>query len=99
MHSAILSLCAGTPTLGLAYEFKMEELFKNLVMSELVLSIQSVNANEVKASVCKLLTERNFYRKHIATATENMYKQAWLAESALPNVNCHMERAKINSEI
>jgi len=43
MHSAILSLVAGTPVLGVAYEFKLEELFDQLAMDKALLSIGSMS--------------------------------------------------------
>ena len=40
MHSAILSMVAGTPVLGVAYEFKLEELFDQLSMDQALISIE-----------------------------------------------------------
>lgn len=90
MHAAILSLCAGTPTLGFAYEFKMEELFKTIKMDELVINIDSFLLSDATNCVRCLLSKRDFYKVKVAKATENMSKQAWSAEHALPNI-------KINS--
>lgn len=87
MHAAILSLCARTPTLGIAYEFKMEELFSNLKMPELVLNIDSLSIMAIKKSVRRLLSERDRYRPLVNSAAENMCKRAWLAVDALPQIS------------
>ena len=47
MHMAILSLCAGTPVLPIAYEFKTRELFDELGMSDWVREIGAVQPEEL----------------------------------------------------
>lgn len=47
MHMAILSLCAGTPVLPIAYEFKTSEVFKRLGMSEFVQEIESLTVEQL----------------------------------------------------
>jgi len=84
MHSAILALCAGTPTLGIAYEFKMEELFKKINMPELALDVGSFTINNITESVEKLFIEADIYRPKIKIAVDIMYKNAWLAKEFLP---------------
>jgi len=42
MHMAILSMCAGTPVLPIAYEFKTKELFDGLELGEWVLDIDTL---------------------------------------------------------
>ena len=86
MHAAILSLCAGTPTLGFAYEFKMEELFKNIEMNELVVSINSFSLTDVTNCVQRLLSQRDIYRAKVVIAAEKMCREAWSAEHALPDI-------------
>lgn len=44
LHFAILSLCAGTPVLPIAYEFKTSELFERLGLGALTLDIETVTA-------------------------------------------------------
>jgi colanic acid/amylovoran biosynthesis protein len=44
MHVAILALCAGTPVLPIAYEFKTSELFDALGAPELVVPIEACDA-------------------------------------------------------
>lgn len=42
MHAAILALCAGTPVLPIAYEFKTRALFENLGLAEHLLDIETL---------------------------------------------------------
>lgn len=43
LHVAILALCAGTPVLPIAYEFKTRELFERFGLGEATLDIESVS--------------------------------------------------------
>lgn len=43
LHAGILSLCAGTPVLPIAYEFKTRELFERLGLGEATLDIEEVS--------------------------------------------------------
>lgn len=47
MHMAILSLCAGTPVLPIAYEFKTNEVFSRLNMSGHVQDIDSITSEKL----------------------------------------------------
>lgn len=47
MHMAILALCAGTPVFPIAYEFKTQELFKQMGMGEWVQDIETLNSELV----------------------------------------------------
>ena len=49
MHVGILSLCAGTPVLPIAYEFKTRELFEGLGLGEWVLDIDTLQPAESAA--------------------------------------------------
>lgn len=86
MHAAILSLCAGTPTLGVAYEFKMEELFRNAGMAEFVLSVESLTAGGVRECVRQLLLQRDACGLRIKSAANKMCSEAWKAQAALPDL-------------
>jgi colanic acid/amylovoran biosynthesis protein len=46
MHGAILGLCAGTPVLPIAYEFKTKELFQGLGLGEWVMDIASMEPEQ-----------------------------------------------------
>lgn len=45
MHAAILALCAGTPVVPIAYEFKTVELFRRLGMTERIPDIETLTAD------------------------------------------------------
>ncbi|MFI7850494.1 polysaccharide pyruvyl transferase family protein, partial [Acinetobacter baumannii] len=51
MHAAILALLAGTPVIGIAYEFKLEELFSQLGMAHISLPIGSIDPNLANETV------------------------------------------------
>jgi colanic acid/amylovoran biosynthesis protein len=57
MHMAILSLCAGTPVFPIAYEFKTQELFKQLGLEQWVQDIEKLNANSVVDSLASFINE------------------------------------------
>jgi colanic acid/amylovoran biosynthesis protein len=58
LHVAILALCAGTPVLPIAYEFKTTELFTRLGLGELVQDIESVTSEDLCSAVEWLLAAR-----------------------------------------
>lgn len=84
MHAAILSLCAGVPTLGVAYEFKMVELYKKMEMGELVIDLDSFMLSDMSNNVRMLLSENDLYRERVKSSVKNMYTKAWIAKDALP---------------
>ena len=55
MHAAILALCAGTPVMPLAYEFKTAELFGRLGFGGMVPSIESVDGATLCATFRQVL--------------------------------------------
>lgn len=86
MHAAILSICAGTPVLGLAYEFKMQELFKNIGLSQLVLKIQTFTKIEITDVLSDLMENTAAYKSEVKLASKKMNAQAWLVIDALPDI-------------
>ncbi len=84
MHAAILALCAGTPTLGIAYEFKMEELFKNIGMPELVVNVEELANIDIDEKIKLLLTQGERSPHRAIEAARHMSAEAWKAEAALP---------------
>jgi len=50
-HAAILSLCAGTPVLPIAYEFKTSELFTRLGLGATVVEIEKISPDAVLSAV------------------------------------------------
>lgn len=55
MHAAILALCAGTPVMPLAYEFKTAELFGRLGFAGMVPSIEGVDGATLCAAFRQVL--------------------------------------------
>jgi len=76
MHAAILSLCAGTPTLGIAYEFKMLELFKNSHMDDLVIDIETLSEKSMTSGVSLLLENLQHNASRVRTVIPKMKTSA-----------------------
>ncbi|NNF56884.1 MAG: hypothetical protein HKN04_01455 [Rhodothermaceae bacterium] len=57
MHMAILSLCAGTPVLPIAYEFKTREVFGRLGMEDRVQDIETVTGERLADATERLLVD------------------------------------------
>jgi colanic acid/amylovoran biosynthesis protein len=55
MHMAILSMCAGTPVLPIAYEFKTKELFDGLQLGEWVLDIDALEPGQSVRTLAEFL--------------------------------------------
>ena len=83
MHACILAMCAGTPTLGVVYEFKMEELFKNSGMPDVVLSTNTLSEDSIQLALRELLDNREKYQSHISGVVDLLNMQAWSAVDAL----------------
>ena len=58
MHMGIISLCAGTPVLPIAYEFKTRELFGGLGMGAWVRDIEEVEPYELAELALKFADQR-----------------------------------------
>tara|TARA_R110000851_G_scaffold302714_2_gene460041 strand:+ start:18797 stop:20074 length:1278 start_codon:yes stop_codon:yes gene_type:complete len=87
MHSAILSLLAGTPVIGIAYEFKLEELFVQLGMSRLSLSIQSLNPVTAKETLGYAIDNIEILREELPVTTELARSEAYSTLVGLPNLS------------
>ena len=87
MHAAILSFCAGVPTMGFAYEFKMEELFNTMRLADLVVNIDSILLEDVASCVSRLLMENRKYKEKVSNQVSKMYADAWSAIGVLPEVD------------
>ncbi|WP_320823133.1 polysaccharide pyruvyl transferase family protein [Reinekea sp.] len=85
MHAAILSLCAGTLTIGLAYEFKIDELFSSLGLPDYSIKPEHVTAQ----GLVELIEEcdRNSATKRLKQLNnaEKLYQLTDLALALLPN--------------
>ena len=92
MHAGILALCAGTPVLPIAYEFKTHELFKRLGASDHVLDIETLNAGRANAgfdafcAALPLLRPALFARAELerrsALESGRLLRQAWERRAA-----------------
>ena len=86
MHSAILGLVAGTAVLGIAYEFKLEELFDQLGMNDSKLSAQQMDENISQAVLGKLLGDLEAFRNRVLSNQTICRKQAAAVADNLPDV-------------
>lgn len=87
MHSAILSLIAGTPVIGIAYEFKLEELFAQLGMARLSLPIQSIDPDTAKETLVYAINNLELLKEQLPTAMESARSQAYSTLNGLPSLN------------
>jgi colanic acid/amylovoran biosynthesis protein len=83
MHMAILSLCAGTPVIPIAYEFKTKELFANMGLGEWVLDIDTLDANESCARIEQLIGALDDVRASMIPAVLGQHQ---LAMSVIPEL-------------
>ena len=76
MHIGILSLCAGTPVLPIAYEFKTRELFEGLGLGEWVLDIDSLQPAESAARADKFVASLDRVRTKMIPRVIEQYEGA-----------------------
>lgn len=76
MHAAILALCAGTPVVPIAYEFKTSELFESLGMGQLVDDIATLSDASLHARTRDALDRLPQLRTHIRTLLPALRAQA-----------------------
>ncbi len=86
MHAAILSLVAGTPVLGIAYEFKLEELFHQLGMDEARLSTKEMNAEGSQETLGHMLDNLEYWRDKVFAGRAECKRQAASVMDKLPDV-------------
>lgn len=86
MHAAILGLVAGTPVLGIAYEFKLEELFHQLSMDEARLSINNMNVDGAETCLEHMIANLDDWRRRVALVQEQCSQQAGAVKDRLPDV-------------
>lgn len=86
MHAAILGLVAGTPVLGIAYEFKLEELFHQLGMDNARLSTQTMNPEHSREMVSNILANLGDWRAQVSEVRQQCRTQAGSVKDKLPNV-------------
>ncbi|MDX1559707.1 MAG: polysaccharide pyruvyl transferase family protein [Marinobacter sp.] len=86
MHAAILGLVAGTPVLGIAYEFKLEELFNQLGMDEARLSTKEMNPEGSQLTLGDMLGNLEYWREKVFAVRADCNRQAAAVMDQLPDV-------------
>lgn len=76
MHAAILALCAGTPALPIAYEFKTAELFGALGLGDWVTDIETVTPEGFVATAERVRAALPAARPALFAAVERMRADA-----------------------
>lgn len=84
MHAAILALCKGTPVIGLAYEFKITELFADMGIPELCLPIKPWLTDRAESTLDHVLEHQQHYSEKITTAVREFRQDALNAGRHLP---------------
>lgn len=79
LHAAILSLCAGTPALPIAYEFKTTELFKRFGLGEAVINIETISPEAMRLAFEKAATFWSTRAPEAWAATRNERDDAFNA--------------------
>ena len=79
MHAAILALCAGTPALPVAYEFKTAELFGALGLAEWVTDIETVTPHGFVQTTERVLAALPAARAGLFAGVEAMRADAMQA--------------------
>ena len=80
MHMMIMSLCVGTPVLPIAYEFKTKELAARLGISEVLMDIDTITAEEAAGKLKRFLENLDEFRR---TSLESVLRENASALSAV----------------
>jgi colanic acid/amylovoran biosynthesis protein len=67
MHMAILAMCVGVPTLGIAYEFKTRELFKKLGLEQWVVDIEQCSVDLLPELAGRMSESLGDVRRQLST--------------------------------
>lgn len=86
MHSAILSLIAGTPVIGIAYEFKLEELFSQIGMDDACLSIKSMTESVCQNALIAMLKNIEDLEIRVEAVREECYADSISVIESLPDI-------------
>ncbi|MGI8781408.1 MAG: polysaccharide pyruvyl transferase family protein [Solirubrobacteraceae bacterium] len=76
MHHAILSLCAGTPVLPVAYEFKTRELFERLGLGAVVTDIDALGSDGLVDAFERFWGQREEWRRTLPAAVAREHRLA-----------------------
>lgn len=86
MHAAILSICSQTATAAIGYEFKLEELYKNIDTPELCLPVASLSVPGSRRLVDRLLGNLEEYTEKSRSISVRMKASAMDTVQALPEI-------------
>lgn len=95
MHAAILSLCAGVPVLPIAYEFKTDELYRQLGMSAWVQNIEEINIDTLSEAIKRFMHEIPYLRASLFNRVAHQAQWARSVESVIRNALPDALRAKL----
>lgn len=88
MHMMIMALCVGTPVLPIAYEFKTRELSKRIGVDDVLLDIDTMQAEEALAKLASFTANADRYRDRSLGAVLAEYRSAMsagdLVKAAVP---------------
>lgn len=85
MHAAILSFVAGTPVLGIAYEFKLEELFDQLSMDKIRLSISNMSGESSAQLLKSIIENLDYWKDQVSKIQTSCRKEANSVIDRLPS--------------
>ncbi|MEK1850863.1 MAG: polysaccharide pyruvyl transferase family protein [Phyllobacterium sp.] len=86
MHMMIMSLCVGTPVLPIAYEFKTKEVAKRIGVSDVLLDIDTVTAEEAREKLNSFTQNLNHYRRTTLQAVLDEHASAMSAMQFLKSL-------------
>ena len=66
LHTAILAVCSGVPTLTVAYEYKSTEVWAQLGQEDLTLDLEGLDGERLAATASLLLDDREHVRADLA---------------------------------
>ena len=91
MHTLILALSSEVPCLGLGYEFKTEELFTQLDMSNYTIDLKSDKMEELEKTVDELIDNRKDVSKKLKSKIGNLQENAGKNSSLLAGIMRRLE--------
>lgn len=86
MHMAILALCAGSPVVPIAYEFKTAELFSNMGFPDVVQDIENISGEALCAVVDRCLDRASADQERLMNAVLAQHQSALSVVSELASL-------------
>ncbi|KMQ74614.1 polysaccharide pyruvyl transferase family protein [Marinobacter subterrani] len=87
MHAAILALVAGVVTIGVAYEFKLVELFEGLEMENQYTDVDSLSGEKLISLVKTAIDDYEVVRKIIEKKVAHLRTAAFEVVNLLPDIS------------